>query len=312
MIVIRINGGFGNQLFQYALALICEKRYEKQKVYLDIDDYNRNLSHTGYYISKVYSPHFEIIDEKTVKELYYGIRYNKTYYTFKKLVGNKKSDYIIDLLNGVKSHISKKRKYVITEKSYNIYDPQIFGLLDNNNYYLNGYWQNCRYFKKYEDFLQEELSLDFLTDKLLDEHKKILELSNKVSIHLRRGDYIGSRLDVCNEKYYINAISYIKRNIDNPNFIVFTDDTEYAKSFFKNEKRVRIISGNEKHCELDILLMSKCEHNIVANSTFSFWGAFLNRNKHKIVIAPQYYILDDIYKYETQFFDSWIYVNNID
>lgn len=311
MIVIRINGGFGNQLFQYAIALICAEKYKRQKVYLDIDDYNRNYSHTGYYIPQVYNSQFELIDEERAKELYYGLRYNNIYRKLNAIFGSSKVNRAVDIINGIRSHTSKNKKYVITEKAYNIFDPQVLGMLENKDYYLNGYWQNCYYFLGYEKLIQDKLSMDFLVNELSEEHKKIMQQNNKIAVHLRRGDYVGSRLDVCGSSYYQNAIKYIKDRVADPSFIVFTDDKQYANEFFLNEDNVQIISGNEQHCELDILLMSMCDHNIIANSTFSFWGAFLNKNENKIVVAPKYYIVDEIFKYETQFMESWVYINNI-
>lgn len=115
-----------------------------------------------------------------------------------------------------------------------------------------------------------------------------IENSNSVSIHVRRGDFLKHNYCV-NESYYSNAVSYIKNKLNNNyQLFVFSDDIEYCHQIFANEQNVVYINNNHgDKSYIDMQLMSKCKHNIISNSTFSFWGAFLNQNLNKIVVAPK-------------------------
>ena len=152
---------------------------------------------------------------------------------------------------------------------------------------LEGYWQSYKYFMAIDEviknvFVPKENSID---PELLEEVKS----ANVVSVHFRRGDYLSddktnSEHGVLESDYYHNAILTIKNNVPNPVFFVFSDEIEWVKkqSFFSDKA---IYITGKKNYE-DLYLMSLCRHNIIANSTFSWWGAWLNANPNKLVIAP--------------------------
>ena len=118
-----------------------------------------------------------------------------------------------------------------------------------------------------------------------------LQQENSVSVHIRRGDYLtaeNKRIhgNICTEEYYNNAMTYMREKTENPRFYIFTDDLQWAREKYKGED-ITIVDGNRDHSSyVDMFLMSQCKHNIVANSTFSWWGAWINANPDKLVLAP--------------------------
>ena len=114
----------------------------------------------------------------------------------------------------------------------------------------------------------------------------MIEESKSISIHVRRGDYVKAGIETTDLSFYQQAIDIIKSKVTNPKFFIFTDDIEFSKSLFKNAEFIYIEGNNGKDSYRDMQLMSLCKHNITANSSFSFWGAFLNKNLEKIVISP--------------------------
>jgi hypothetical protein len=120
---------------------------------------------------------------------------------------------------------------------------------------------------------------------------KILDTKNAVSIHIRRGDYVlntstNKHHGVCNLDYYEAAVEYIREKIESLTFFIFSDDIAWVKENLKLDNAVFVSSPEIKDYE-ELILMSKCKHNIIANSSFSWWGAWLNQNPDKIVIAPR-------------------------
>lgn len=136
-----------------------------------------------------------------------------------------------------------------------------------------------------------------------EKNQKILEKitqTNSVSIHVRRGDYYNNESafkihgNITTKKYYENALEFIKEKVKNPVFFVFSDEFEWVKKnlyFFSNYGEVHIIDWNKGFDSyIDLQLMSNCKHNIIANSSFSWWAAWLNKNKNKIVISPKKWV----------------------
>lgn len=178
-----------------------------------------------------------------------------------------------------------------------VYNSEIEHVGDNVR--LFGYWQSERYFKVYRnDLLQMykpnyELSLS--CKQLIDE----IHSSDSVSVHVRRGDYV--QLGIClGTDYYKRAIDYMKSRLEAPIFYVFSDDTEYAERLFGSINcSYKIVKYNPVNASIDdLFVMKECQHNIIANSSYSWWGAWLNENDKKIVICPQRNTKDDYYPNE--------------
>lgn len=208
-----------------------------------------------------------------------------------------------DLLLDISSfNTYKKRNYELNQ--FNIKDPILTNSLSNalildennlsnlydikrlsyftNDIYLIGYWQNEQYFINIRELLLEKFIPIDLCDKYFQYEKLITD--NTVSLHIRRGDYVSEKHTnefhgICSLDYYNSAIKYF----NNPNIMIFTDDIEWVKNNinFKNSIIIDGLSESE-----NIYLMSKCTNNIIANSSFSWWGAWLNNKIDKKVISP--------------------------
>ena len=137
---------------------------------------------------------------------------------------------------------------------------------------------------------------------------KQIKESNAVSLHVRRGDYLLH--DVHNTdklEYYTKAMTYLESKVDNPTYFMFSDDIEWVKQNFRSQHKMIFVDFNDAKTNYeDIKLMSNCKHNIIANSSFSWWSAWLNTNPNKIVTAPQVWFNGDMYDYTDLVPKSWI------
>jgi hypothetical protein len=187
------------------------------------------------------------------------------------------------LLSRIRRKIFGRNRYHIMQKDFNL------NSLDNSqDYYLDGYWHSLRYHKTIEDIIKSEFVVKKKSSKAEDILSQIKE-THSVSVHFRRGDYVKDRKNTnryyeCNFNYYNPAAGFINEKIQNPTFFAFSDDIEWVKENFRGFNTV-YVEGTEDY--EDLSLMYNCKHNIIANSTFSWWGAYLNPNKSKIVIAPE-------------------------
>jgi hypothetical protein len=178
---------------------------------------------------------------------------------------------------------------------YNLHDAEIL----NRNVYLYGYWQNEEYFKDIRKTILKDFEIKkSLSEKNLEIEKRISQ-TNSISVHIRRCDYVNDPATnkihgTCNIEYYLKAVQLMKEKVPDPHFFIFSDDTDWASEnivFDGNKEYITNNVGNDS-C-FDIYLMSLCKHNIIANSSFSWWGAWLNQNKEKIIIAPDRWFVDE-------------------
>jgi len=272
-------GGLGNQMFQYALYKKLSKTGKNVKI--DISSYNNYQKHNGYELESVFciKPPICSISE--------AMHYIKTYEK------RKRSKNII-------SRIIRKCEKLLANQSIMLpgfirqddvkYFPNILKMKKG---YLSGYWQSEKYFQGAEEDVIEDFAFNIndLDEKNKRIAKEIIDV-NSVSVHIRRGDYYSDpeayRIhgDICTEKYYQKALQKIKELTDNPIYYVFSDDPQWVKKNL-DIRDARFIDWNTSNSSsIDMKLMSLCKHNIIANSSFSWWAAYLNRNIKKIVIAP--------------------------
>ena len=169
--------------------------------------------------------------------------------------------------------------------------------LNHDRYvYLWGLFQNEKYFKKYR---KEILKAFRFKENMSDKNKQLvksIQNSNSVAVHIRRGDYLAknSAQHVLSPHYYKLAIEYMTKRVKNPHFYVFSDDIKWAKKNITFQHPHTFVEHNTGDFSYnDMRLMSLCKHNIIANSTFSWWGAWLNENPDKIVIAPDIWLKKD-------------------
>ncbi|WP_406684233.1 alpha-1,2-fucosyltransferase [Seonamhaeicola sp. MEBiC1930] len=197
----------------------------------------------------------------------------------------------LSLLNRIKKRFGLKYpvKYI---ENFSKYNPHLLSF--KQDVCLQGYFQSYKYFVGNEDFVKSLFS--FNVNSLSTSNKKLLKTikeTNSISIHIRRGDYFEDEITnayhgVCNLDYYFEAINLLESRYDNLTLFFFSDDMDWVKKEFGNLKQQKFfIDNNVSKSWVDMFLMSSCKHNIIANSSFSWWGAWLNINSSKTVFAPK-------------------------
>ncbi|MBU1667539.1 alpha-1,2-fucosyltransferase, partial [bacterium] len=177
-----------------------------------------------------------------------------------------------------------------------LFNDGLLKVEDHN--YIDGYFQCEKYFKDIREILLKQ----FCTNKGISNYtkkieKKIFGSKHSCSLHIRRGDFVDNiNINIhgsCDLEYYQNAIEVINLKYENTHFFIFSDDIDWCKQNLKIKNAVYIDSEEKRIPHEDIYLMSLCNHNIIANSSFSWWGAWLSQNKEKMVIAPKRWFVDD-------------------
>ena len=164
---------------------------------------------------------------------------------------------------------------------------------NNDTLFLEGLWQSERYFDRYADEIRRDFTLNEISPAALELRERISsEGSSSVSVHIRRGDYVtdpsANRVHgVLPPDYYRKSEDLIRSVVDRPVFFIFSDDIEWAKTNFRlNGDMVFVSDPGRQACE-ELFLMSCCAHNIIANSSYSWWGAWLNDNPSRVVVTPE-------------------------
>ena len=266
MLIIKVMGGLGNQLQQYALY---EKlRHIGREVKLDIGWYEEKGVHGT-------EREFEL-------SRFDGLLYE--------CCSKEERDKILKKSRTLSQRLWRKVKPdsgVIWEENV-MYKPEIFQWEDK---YLIGYWACEKYYADIMSYLREKLVFPLSQDVRNIQTVQQMERECSIAIHIRRGDYLdeynaGMFGGICTEDYYKAAIQYVEKNVENPHFYFFSDDIDYVRQQFRmtNSTYVDWNTGNDSFH--DMYLMSHCKHNICANSTFSIWGARLNGHKGAVKIRP--------------------------
>ncbi|WP_114327494.1 alpha-1,2-fucosyltransferase [Candidatus Colwellia aromaticivorans] len=274
MKIVRICGGFGNQLFQYAFFLAIKEKFN-ETVKLDAFDMESYALHNGFELERIFKLNADYCTMAEKKQ------YQGTKNIFTKLTKEVRKH--IPFINT--SYIKEKKHHHFT------FQPENFGTVDTDIYY-RGPWQSPLYFDDVEHVLREHLVFPEFSDAKSIALCEDIQGQETVAIHIRRGDYLKHKAlgGICDLPYYENAIEKIETLVDNPLYVVFSDDIEWCKENIK-VKNARFVDWNSGEQSFqDMHLMSLCKHNIIANSSFSWWGAWLNANLNKIVIAPNKWI----------------------
>ncbi len=281
MIIVRIRGGLGNQFFSYARGYALAKK--NNTAYM-IDDFIYNTSYTL----------------RTFKLLDYNISYNDLF--IEKFPSNNKVDkFLLKIWNRLKWEIIYRCKYIIEDEDFKRQEILIHS---NHNYYLNGYWQVHEYFDEYKDELKKEFQLKNISMTLKEKSNKIRS-GNYCAVHVRRGDYLIFNGGKCiSTDYYQKAIQIMNGLIPNTKYIFFSDDISYCKNNFGQLKNVEFIESGKWTDEEELHLMSCCSNFIIANSSFSWWAAYLTENEKAVTISP----VVDIWT-ESYYPESWIKLN---
>ncbi len=178
--------------------------------------------------------------------------------------------------------------------------------------YITGYWQSERYFEDIKNLIRTDFSFPQPLTGYNAEIADKIQSINAVSLHVRRADYVTDRQTsndhgTCETEYYDKAVMYISKQITSPVFFIFSDDHEWVKSNLSLKYEHHFVSHNSgPDSYKDMHLMSLCKHHIIANSSFSWWGAWLNKNADKIVIAPDRWFLADKYDSSDHVPKDWV------
>lgn len=262
MIIVRVCGGLGNQMFDYALYLVFKNRGLNAK--LDISWYDNIQSHNGYELERVFGIKADIATKKECSK-----------YAFWKL--NFKDKLLKRLIKRPKFY----SQFLGKESGF---DNLIMTASEG---YIEGYFQSELYFKHIDRMVRTEFTFGNIELYCSDVIQKIKE-SASVSLHIRRGDYLkNNKKLLCNTSYYDDAINIIQNRRKQPIFFVFSNDIEWCRKKFTADNYVFVDCNQGKNSYMDMYLMSICKDNIIADSTFSWWGAWLNNKEDKIVIAPK-------------------------
>lgn len=274
MIIVSLFGGLGNQMFQYACGIVVAKNLNVE-LKLDLshikDRTKRNNFTFRDYELGVFNIKEEIATIEEVRQFIPDLWNSKEY---------------VKQLYKLKRLFTGKSLYI--EKSKFSYNKDIELVKDNT--FLYGYFQTERYFESQRIELLHNFMLKDQIDKINSSLIDQIKSENAVSIHIRRGDYINSPFELLDvQEYYLKAIELIQKKVESPSFYIFTNDYLWTEENFSSlniKKTIVNINKNEQSF-IDMILMSNCKHNICANSSFSWWGAWLNTNPDKIVIAPK-------------------------
>ncbi len=285
MIIIHVMGGLGNQLYQYAM-------YEK-------------LKSMGREVKLDFYAYTDATDEEREwRKLELTCFENLEYEICTKEERTRLLDNSMTLVNRVRRKLLGRQDK--TFRDMGNYMPEVF---EKDEMYLYGFWDCEKYYVDRISQLQKKLVFPQSRNPKNSECMKQMQQEQAVSIHIRRTDYLavadGKRyMGICTDAYYESAMQYIRERIGKPVFYIFSDDVEYVRAHYQDEN-IRIVDWNTGEDSLfDMQLMSKCKHNICANSTFSFWGARLNQNADKLMIRP---LRHDNYENVTagQMHDNW-------
>ena len=298
MITVNIKDGLGNQMFQFATAyavakrnntsVICDARSLEEKI--DNPPNNYVIREFSLDIFDIYPSKIGIFDKMITFQL------NKKY-TTRFFFSN-----ILDKISPF-NFLERSRKTnikLIQTKSKILY--------------LDGYWQSEKYFKNFREDLLKIFNFDDLinNDKNKDLLKKI-DLSKDVCLNIRRTDHLNSKeLNVISSEYYNNSINYLLKKNSNRKFYIFSDDVKWCREKYRDKEKFQIIEHDYagKKFKNYLYLMSKFKYFIIPNSTFAWWGAWLSKQRDKIVIVPKKWSgVDPESEIDTPL-DEWIRIEN--
>lgn len=284
MNIIWIDGGLGNQMFQYALALKMQS--QGMQVKIDVTKYAQHHAHNDFELDQVFGIAGPFADRSEISRF-----------------GYVKANHWTEFLK----RTPFRKKTVYNNESY-IYDEQVLKL---DGYYIEGYWQSEKYFADIREKIMDTYRFpEFPEGK--DTWAERIRNSCAVSVHIRRGDYLQYSYlqSICTLEYYRRAMDYFREILpEKAEFYIFTNDFPWAEEHF-GEKDCHFVKGNTgRNSFRDMQLMSLCRHHVVANSSFSWWGAWLNQNPDKIVVAPERWINNAADEKTDIIPESWIRIH---
>jgi Glycosyl transferase family 11 len=264
MIIVRLQGGLGNQLFQYAAGKALAKRlsipFKLETITSLQKDKRRHIALNDLHTE------FDLASKREVKKFVSFPTLYRHYPSF----------------------FSRFGKNIYHEPHFH-FDEKFFRL--NDPVFLDGFWQSPLYFKDIEAILRQEFTIKPELIKNVIEKGKELETQSSIAVHIRRGDFLNEKITafhgVMSPFYYEKAIRLVKEKVPAASVYFFSDDIEWVKKNLTVDRNAELISAFTQSAIEDFYLMTKCRHNIIANSSFSWWPAWMNTHPDKIVVAPK-------------------------
>jgi hypothetical protein len=291
MIIVRMLGGLGNQMFQHAVGTALA-RHHQCELRWDLAAYGRLSSQRPFELKRVFGLDLLEADESSLR-LVLGWRGHpavKTMFDHRYLTWARPKTYIAE------PHFQ--------------YWPSLWSL--HNSVYLDGYWQSEKYFKATSHSIHNAFAFSLpLSDRNQDLADKI-SACNSVSVHVRRGDYVSSPSTnqvhgCCSLEYYRQAAIRVLDQVIDAHFFVFSDDPEWVRANLALPASCTYIGHNQgatSYC--DMQLMSMCQNHIIANSSFSWWGAWLSKAPDKLVIAPKQWFRRNLVDTSDLYCSEWV------
>lgn len=270
MIITRLIGGLGNQMFQYAAGRRVA-HMNKTELKLDI---------AGYSHQKGITPRKYMLSIFCIQEQFASIQ---------EIAHVKKN------VSRIAQILFQHPVTYIRQKTH-IFDPHLLTIV--NNVYLDGYWVSEKYFQDISKIIRKDFAFQRIPNAENRNMLASISRLNSIAVHVRRNDYVKDQRTrdfhgVCGLDYYQKAVSFIIKKVSDPVFFVFSDDPNWCKTNLRLAYPTIYVSHNlGKKDHEDMRLMSACKHNIIANSTFSWWGAWLTDNSYKVVVAPKKWFTD--------------------
>lgn len=280
MVIVRISNGLGNQLFQYALGRSLAIKNNTELV-LDVSSFNQQK--TGDAFRHYTLDHFNVAGRFATKNDFKQIG----------ITDPNKQDFFTKARKKMKQSLESGKpiheRKVITEPSFT-FIPDILNV--DHDCYLIGIWQSEKYFEEIKPQIIKDFTLKAPFSKNAEILKQKIMSGNSVAIHVRRGDQVSDprlakKHGVLTDEYYSSAVAYIKEKTTSPRFFVFSDEIEWVKKNLNLGENVTYVSDHGLADYEELIIMSLCKHTIVAKSSYSWWGAWLNQNPEKIVITPK-------------------------
>ena len=283
-ITVSLKGGLGNQLFQYAMGRALASSYNAPLV-LDLSGFKKD-----YFFKRTFElMAFNLPHEITISNNPVKFQLGRFFSHSSLLCKSVSSSYLIEPLESYDQFLDNRGSNKLTR-----------------DLYVFGNWQNAKYFEKIQSILKEEFSLrEPLSHLNQDIHSLISQAPHPISIHIRRNHNLPSPASTHSAAnsgkiregvtlqmdFYNSAISLLKSKIPQPTFFIFSDDPQWTTENFKIDGEAVVLDNGRGPDYEDISLMSACNHHVIANSSFSWWGAWLGHNENKIVIAPKHALL---------------------
>ncbi len=289
-IVIKLQGGLGNQLFQYALGRSIQLS-RNIPVEFDISWYSRKTDE----IKRTYE--LDNFQTQVSPADVATVQYFEQYQRRPGPIGFLKTFFTVDAAKYIQDF-----GYVFNQKILGLVQPA----------YLDGYWQSEKYFASIAGALRNELALRKPATGKNAITLNAIQQSPSISLHVRRGDYVASKQanafhGTTTVDYYQSAISALQKVAPNGIIYVFSDDQAWVKANLRFAQQTIFVDWNTaEQAHEDLRLMAACQHNVIANSTFSWWGAWLNSNPNKVVIAPKKWFANPTMNTKDLLPDTWI------